>query len=82
MCINAFPKELTELRNWINWRYIPCPKGGKDKKPPFSPITGKNASVSAQHGKLWKNPCKQRNDMHIVVLGLFSQRMLDWRQLM
>ena len=43
---NAFPKELTELKNWVNWRLEPDPSGGKDKKVPISPKTGKKAFVN------------------------------------
>ena len=41
-----FPKKLIELRHWINWRLEPDPNGGKDKKVPYSPLTGKKALVN------------------------------------
>ncbi len=44
-----FPKELTEKKQWVCWRLTPDnvrggEQGGKDKKVPFNPITGKAAS--------------------------------------
>ena len=40
----SFPKELTELKQWVCWRLVPDISGGKDKKMPFNPITGKAAA--------------------------------------
>jgi putative DNA primase/helicase len=40
----SFPKELTELKQWVCWRLVPDGNGGKDKKMPFNPITGKAAA--------------------------------------
>jgi len=42
---NAFPKEMLALKNWTCWRYEPDPNGGKDKKVPYCPKTGKRAKV-------------------------------------
>jgi len=39
-----YPKELTERKQWVCWRLVPDKDGGKDKKVPFSPKTGKTAS--------------------------------------
>ena len=43
---NLFPKEMLELRHWMCWRYVPDPNGGKDKKVPYSPLTGGKAYVN------------------------------------
>lgn len=40
----SYPKELTERKQWICWRLVPDKTGGKDKKVPFNPTTGKTAS--------------------------------------
>ena len=39
-----YPQELMERKQWVNWRLIPDKDGGKDKKVPFNPITGKGAA--------------------------------------
>lgn len=39
----GFPRELTEKKIWVDWRLTPDPDGGKDKKMPFCPATGKAA---------------------------------------
>ena len=39
-----YPQELIERKQWVNWRLIPDKDGGKDKKVPFNPITGKGAA--------------------------------------
>lgn len=39
----SYPQELMERRQWVNWRLIPDKDGGKDKKMPYNPITGKGA---------------------------------------
>lgn len=41
----GFPEELKKLNQWVCWRRVPD-KGGKDKKMPFDPRTGKGASSS------------------------------------
>jgi primase-polymerase (primpol)-like protein len=43
---HVFPKEMLAIKNWISWRYEPDPGGGKDKKVPYSPTTGKKALVN------------------------------------
>jgi hypothetical protein len=40
----GYPKELTERKQWVCWRLIPDKAGGKDKKVPFNPNTGKTAA--------------------------------------
>ena len=40
----TYPKELMERKQWVNWRLIPDKDGGKDKKMPYDPITGKCAA--------------------------------------
>ena len=40
----SFPKELTALPQWICWRLEPDPKGGKPRKVPYDPKTGRKAS--------------------------------------
>ncbi len=40
----TYPKELMERKQWVNWRLIPDKDGGKDKKMPYNPITGKGAA--------------------------------------
>ena len=40
----SYPKELTERKQWVNWRLIPDKDGGKDKKMPFNPVSGKGAA--------------------------------------
>ena len=40
----TYPKELTDRKQWVNWRLIPDKVGGKDKKMPYNPVTGKNAA--------------------------------------
>ncbi len=42
----VFPAEMTALKQWICWRLEPDPNGGKDKKVPISPKTGKKALVN------------------------------------
>ena len=39
-----YPQELIARKQWVNWRLIPDKDGGKDKKVPFNPITGKGAA--------------------------------------
>ena len=39
-----FPKELALLPQWVCWHLEPDPKGGKDRKVPYNPITGQHAS--------------------------------------
>jgi len=39
----SYPQELMERKQWVNWRLIPDKDGGKDKKMPYNPITGKGA---------------------------------------
>ncbi|MEA4900569.1 DNA primase [Desulfitobacterium sp.] len=40
----SYPQELMERKQWVNWRLIPDKEGGKDKKMPFNPISGKGAA--------------------------------------
>jgi len=40
----SFPKELTALPQWICWRLEPDPKGGKPRKVPYDPKTGRKGS--------------------------------------
>lgn len=40
----SLPRELTGLKQWVCWRLVPDKDGGKDKKVPFNPDTGKPAS--------------------------------------
>ena len=44
--MTRIPKELTALPQWICWRLEPDPEGGKDKKIPYDPKTGKKASTT------------------------------------
>ena len=39
----SYPQELMERKQWVNWRRIPDKDGGRDKKMPYNPITGKGA---------------------------------------
>lgn len=39
----GFPRELTEKKIWVCWRLTPDKDGGKDRKVPFNPVTGKAA---------------------------------------
>lgn len=39
-----FPRELTGLPQWICWRLEPDPKGGKPRKVPYDPKSGRKAS--------------------------------------
>lgn len=39
----SFPRELTERTIWVDWRLTPDKDGGKDRKVPFNPVTGKAA---------------------------------------
>ena len=39
--------ELAERRQFVGWRYAPNPDGGKPKKPPINPHTGKYANDTA-----------------------------------
>lgn len=39
-----FPMELTGLPQWICWRLEPDPKGGKPRKVPYDPKSGRKAS--------------------------------------
>lgn len=40
----SFPKELTALPQWICWRLEPDPKGGRPRKVPYDPKTGRKGS--------------------------------------
>ena len=40
----SYPKELTDLRQWICWRLEPDPKSDKPRKVPYDPRTGRRAS--------------------------------------
>jgi hypothetical protein len=42
--MNAFPKDLAALRQWICWRREQDEKSGRDNKTPYSPVTGRKAS--------------------------------------
>jgi primase-polymerase (primpol)-like protein len=37
---------MLDRKQWICWRYEPNPKGGKDLKVPYSPLSGKKAQVN------------------------------------
>ncbi len=39
----SFPRELLEKDIWVDWRLTPDKDGGKDRKVPFNPMTGKTA---------------------------------------
>lgn len=39
-----YPKELSNLRQWICWRLEPDPKSDKPRKVPYDPKTGRKAS--------------------------------------
>ena len=39
----GFPKELTEKKIWVCWRLMPDKDGGRDRKTPFNPATGRAA---------------------------------------
>lgn len=39
----SFPRELLEREIWVDWRLTPDKDGGKDRKVPFNPKTGKAA---------------------------------------
>ena len=39
-----FPDTLTALPQWVCWRLEPDPKGGKDRKVPYDPVTSQRAS--------------------------------------
>ena len=39
----SFPRELTDKKIWVCWRLTPDKDGGKDRKMPFNPVTGKAA---------------------------------------
>ena len=41
------PAELTNLSQWICWRLEPDPKGGKPRKVPYGPKSGRKASVTS-----------------------------------
>ena len=40
----GFPEELTALKQWVCWRLVPDKNGGKDRKMPFNPSSGKAAA--------------------------------------
>ena len=40
----SYPQELLGRKQWVNWRLIPDKDGGKDKKMPFNPLSGKVAA--------------------------------------
>lgn len=42
--MSKYPSELLSRPQWICWRLEPDPKGGKDRKVPYNPKTGKPAS--------------------------------------
>src|SRR5919109_5427431 len=42
--VDNIPRELRALPQWTFWQFEPDPKGGKDKKVPRNPRTGRNAS--------------------------------------
>ena len=39
-----YPKELAALSQWVCWHLEPDPKGGKARKVPYNPTTGRKAS--------------------------------------
>jgi len=39
-----YPKELAALPQWVCWHLEPDPKGGKARKVPYNPMTGRKAS--------------------------------------
>ena len=39
-----YPKELAVLPQWVCWHLEPDPKGGKARKVPYNPTTGRKAS--------------------------------------
>ena len=39
-----YPKELAALPQWVCWHLEPNPKGGKARKVPYNPMTGRRAS--------------------------------------
>ena len=39
----SFPKELKDKKQWVCWRFEPDLNGGKPKKVPINPLTGKGA---------------------------------------
>lgn len=39
-----YPKELSALPQWVCWHLEPDPKGGKARKVPYNPMTGRKAS--------------------------------------
>ena len=41
----AFPQELTLLRRWVCWRLSPDKNGGKARKIPYNPETGRAAKA-------------------------------------
>ena len=40
----TYPKELAVLPQWVCWHLEPDPKGGKARKVPYNPTTGRKAS--------------------------------------
>ncbi|MCL1965302.1 MAG: DNA primase [Firmicutes bacterium] len=46
-----FPPELIALPQWVCWRMMPDPKGGKDRKVPYDPATSLRASST--NPKTW-----------------------------
>ena len=39
----SFPKELKNRKQWVCWRMEPDKDGGKPRKMPINPVTGKGA---------------------------------------
>ncbi len=39
----GIPRELIEKKIWVDWRLTPAPDGGKDRKVPICPMTGRAA---------------------------------------
>ena len=55
----SFPQELTVLQQWICWRLEPDPKGGKPRKVPYDPKTGRKASST--NPKTWATLLEAEN---------------------
>lgn len=41
--VDQIPESLRSMPRWVCWKYMPNPKGGKDKKLPIHPISGEAA---------------------------------------
>ena len=69
------PKELKEITQWVCWRLVPDNAGGKDRKLPFNPETGKAAaSNKPETWTTFENASKAVDRYGYTGLGFMFQK--------